>query len=47
MPVIDADLLSHEYHPNNPDSYGSQLLDGHVVFTTMDGASMLSPDVAC
>lgn len=43
LPVIDAVLLSHEDHPDNLDSYGRQLLDGRVVFTTMDGASKLAP----
>ena len=43
LPVIDAVLLSHEDHPDNLDSYGRQLLDGRTVFTTMDGASKLSP----
>lgn len=43
LPVIDAVLLSHEDHPDNLDPYGRQLLDGRVVFTTMDGASKLSP----
>lgn len=43
LPVIDAILLSHEDYPDNLDSYGRQLLDGRVVFTTMDGASKLSP----
>jgi L-ascorbate metabolism protein UlaG (beta-lactamase superfamily) len=43
LPPIDAVLLSHEDHPDNLDPLGRQLLDGRLVFTTMDGAKNLAP----
>jgi L-ascorbate metabolism protein UlaG (beta-lactamase superfamily) len=43
LPPIDAVLLSHEDHPDNLDPLGRQLLDGRLVFTTMDGAKKLAP----
>jgi L-ascorbate metabolism protein UlaG (beta-lactamase superfamily) len=43
LPPIDAVLLSHEDHPDNLDEPGRLLLDGRVVFTTLDGAKKLAP----
>jgi L-ascorbate metabolism protein UlaG (beta-lactamase superfamily) len=43
LPPIDAVLLSHEDHPDNLDPLGRQLLDGRLVFTTLDGAKNLAP----
>ncbi|KAJ5825344.1 Zn-dependent hydrolases of the beta-lactamase protein [Penicillium riverlandense] len=43
LPVIDAILLSHEDHPDNLDDFGRQLLNGRLVFTTVDGANNLAP----
>ncbi|KAJ5748361.1 uncharacterized protein N7511_010057 [Penicillium nucicola] len=43
LPPIDAVLLSHEDHTDNLDDLGRQLLDGRLVFTTMDGAKNLAP----
>lgn len=43
LPPIDVVLLSHEDHPDNLDQVGRRLLDGRIVFTTMDGARKLAP----
>lgn len=43
LPVIDAVLLSHEDHFDNLDDLGRQLLNGRLVFTTVDGAKNLAP----
>ncbi|KAJ5864062.1 uncharacterized protein N7529_005978 [Penicillium soppii] len=43
LPPIDAILLSHEDHVDNLDPIGRQLVDGRLVFTTMDGAKNLAP----
>ncbi|GLI78358.1 hypothetical protein PoHVEF18_006672 [Penicillium ochrochloron] len=43
LPVIDAVLLSHEDHFDNLDDLGRQLLNGRLVFTTLDGAKNLAP----
>ena len=43
LPVIHAVLLSHEDHLDNLDPSGRTMLNGRLVFTTLDGAKNLSP----